>query len=251
MPEQIVNYDGSIATSPRRLIYPETVEEIRAVLRDPALYPNPVRAMGSYHSLTPCASSDGTIVNMSRMAKVLDIDIANQAFTAQGGLQIIEASKALRAHNLQFMTNIEIGNMTLGAAACCQSKDALDGIEFGQFNSYLTKIKWVTPAGDLAEASEADNPDVLRLMRASYGLAGIVYEATFRIKAVEALHLSYLPRPIDELTQEEVDKIIDGSEGLVCWTLGRTAVFQSRHRVDTPGVLGSLFAAARRRAVEL
>jgi hypothetical protein len=247
MRDQVVNYDGSITTSPQRLIYPETVEEIQAVLRDSERYPRPVRAMGSYHSLTPCASSDGTIVKMTRMAKVLHIDIANQTFTAQGGLQIIEGSKALRAQNLQFMTNIEIGNMTLGAAACCHSKDALDGIEFGQFNSYLTKIKWVTPAGDLAEASEADSPDVLRLMRASYGLAGIVYEVTFRIKAVEALHLTYLPRPIDELTQEEVDKIIDGSEGLVCWTLGRTAVFQSRHRVDTPGVLGSLFAAARRR----
>jgi hypothetical protein len=62
------------------------------------------------------------------------------------------------------MTNIEIGNMTLGAAACCHSKDALDGIEFGQMNSYVTAIKWVTPAGELAEASEADGPDLLRFV---------------------------------------------------------------------------------------
>jgi hypothetical protein len=69
------------------------------------------------------------------------------------------------------MTNIEIGNMTLGAAACCYSKDALDCIEFGQVSSYVTKIKWVTPAGDLTEASEADSPDLLRLARSSCGLA--------------------------------------------------------------------------------
>ncbi|MDR3749831.1 MAG: FAD-binding protein [Acidobacteriota bacterium] len=247
MAEPIVNYDGSITTSPQQLVYPQTVEEIQAVLSDAARYPGPVRAMGSYHSLTPCASSDGTIVNMSRMAQVVSIDSANMTLTAQGGLQVIEASKALRAQNLQFMTNIEIGNMTLGAAACCHSKDALDGIEFGQFNSYLTSIKWVTPSGELAEASEAGSPDLLRRMRASHGLCGIVYEVTFRIKPIEALHFTYLPRPVDELTQEEVDAIIDTSEGLICWTLGRMAIFQSRHRVEDPGIFGSLMGAARRR----
>ena len=124
------------------------------------------------------------------------------------------------------MLNIEIGNMTLGSAACCHSKDALDGIEFGQVSSYVTQIKWVTPAGDLAEASEADNPELLRVVRSSYGLCGVVYEVTLRVKPIEALHFTYLPRPVDELTQEEVDDLLDTSEGLICWTVARTAIFQ-------------------------
>src|SRR5271166_300060 len=165
MAYQVVNYDGSITASPQQLAYPQTVEEIQAILRDPVTYPSPVRAMGNYHSLTPCASSQGTIVKMTKMAKVVAIDSTNLTFTAQAGMQIIDAAKALRARKLQMMLNIEIGNMTLGSAACCHSKDALDGIEFGQVSSYVTQMKWVTPAGDLAEASEADNPDLLHLMR--------------------------------------------------------------------------------------
>lgn len=247
MANKVVNYDGSIIARPNQLVYPETVEEIQAVLRDSVRYPSPVRAMGSYHSLTPCASSDGTILNMSRMNNVLAIDKDNLTFTAQAGLQFIEASRALRKQDLQFITNIEIGNMTLGSAACCHSKDALDGIEFGQVSSYVTKIKWVTPSGDLAEASESDNPQLLRMMRSSYGLCGVVYEVTFRIKPIEALHLTYHPRPIDELTQEEVDDLLDDSEGIICWTVGRNCVFQRRQRVDEPRIFGSLLAAARRR----
>src|SRR5690242_4334139 len=204
MSNTLVNYDGSITTTPQQLIHPKSVEEIQAVLRDPKTYPSPVRAKGSYHSLTPCASSDGTIVDMTGMAQVIEIDATKKTFTAQAGLQFIEASKALREQGLQFMTNIEIGNMTLGAAACCHSKDALDGIEFGQVSSYVTKIKWVTPDGNLAEASEADSPEELRYVRSSYGLCGIVYEVTFRIKPIEALHFTYLPRPVDELTDAEV-----------------------------------------------
>ncbi len=246
MPNQVVNYDGSITSSPRQLVYPQTVEEIQAILRDSATYPSPVRAMGSYHSLTPCASSDGTIVNMSRMARIVAIDSTNLTLTAQAGVQIIQASQALRAQNLQMMLNIEIGNMTLGSACCCHSKDALDGIEFGQVSSYVTRIKWVTPSGDLAEASEASNPDLLRMMRSSYGLCGIVYEVTLRIKPIEALHFTYLPRPVDELTQEEVDNLLDTSEGLICWTVGRTSIFQQRHRIAAPGILASLQASIRR-----
>ena len=59
MAKSITNYDGSITITPQQLVYPETVEEIQAVLRDGARYPSPVRAVGSYHSLTPCASSPG------------------------------------------------------------------------------------------------------------------------------------------------------------------------------------------------
>jgi len=246
MANVIVNYDGSITTTPQQLIYPQTVEAIQAVLRDSATYPSPVRAKGSYHSLTPCVSSDGTIVDMSKMTQVIKIDAVNNTFTAQAGLQFIDASKALREQNLQFMTNIEIGNMTLGAAACCHSKDALDGIEFGQVSSYVTEVKWVTPTGDLAEASAVSNPDLLQKVRSGYGLFGIVYEVTFRIKPIEALHFTYLPRPVDELTEAEVDTFLDTSEGLICWTVGKTCVFQRRQRVNDAGIFGSLEAAARR-----
>lgn len=247
MANQVVNYDGSITAAPSQLVFAESAADIQAVLRDAHRYPGPVRAVGSYHSLTPCASSEGTMINMSRMNRVLSIDAAAGTITAEAGIQFIEASKALREHSLQFMTNIEIGNMTLGSAACCQTKDALDGIEFGQVNSYLTKVKWVTPAGDLAEASDETNPNLMRMMRGSYGLAGVVYEVTFRIKPIEAIHLTYLPRPIDELTQDEVDELMDTSEGLICWTVGRTAVFQQRKKVDDNHIFGSLLAAFRRR----
>lgn len=246
MPSQISNYDGSISFTPQQVVYPTTPEEIQAVLRDTATYPSPVRAMGSYHSLTPCASTTGTIISLSKMAQVVSIDSVNLTFTAQAGMQIIDASKALGAQNLQMMLNIEIGNMTLGSAACCHTKDGLDGIQFGQVSSYVIGMRWITPSGDLAEASEQGNPDLMQFMRASNGLCGVIYEVTLQIKPIETIHLTYLPRPVDELTEEEVENIMDTSEGLVCWTVNRTAIFQQRHRVSEPNILSTLLAGIRR-----
>ena len=242
------NYDGSITSTPAQLATPTTVAEIQAILRDSGRYPSPVRAMGSYHSLTPCASSDGgTIIRMSGLKRIIHIDREKMTITAEAGLQFVEASRALRRQKLQFLTNIEIGNMTLGAAACCHTKDGLDGAEFGQVGSYLVEIKWVAPDGTLQQASQTSNPTLLRMMRASYGLCGVVYEVTFRIKPLEAIQFSYLPRLIDSLTQQEVDSIIARSEGLVCWTVGRRAHFQMRKRVNGAGLLAGPYAAIRRR----
>jgi FAD/FMN-containing dehydrogenase len=244
---KVTNYDGGITTSPQELVRPSTIGELQSILRDVNRYPSPVRAMGSYHSLTPCVSTDGTIISMSRMTRVVGIDWTEMTFTAEAGLQIIDASTILRRLDLQLMTNIEIGNMTLGAAACCQSKDGLDGVQFGQVNSYVTKIRWVTPDGRLAEASEAADPVLLTMVRSSYGLIGVIYEVTFRIKPLEAVHFSYLPRPIKDLTEREVDNIIEDAEGLICWTVGRKAHFQTRTRAPRASPSGPVLAMIRRR----
>lgn len=246
MAESLVNYDGSITITPQRIVRPTSVSEIQEVLRDTARYPGPVRAVGSCHSLTPCFATGGTVIDMRGLDRIIEIDTDKQTFTAQAGLQIVTAADALREREHQFFTNIEIGNMTLGAAATNHSKDALDGAEFGQFSSYVTRMKWVTPDGALAEADEG-SPDLLRKMRSSYGLCGVVYETTFRIKPIEVLHFSYLPRRVDELTEAEVDEILDQAEGAVCWTVGRTAIFQRRQRVEDRRIVLSLFGAIRRR----
>ncbi len=228
----ITNYDGSITTTPQALVRPSTIEELQAVLKNTQKYPSPVRAMGNYHSLTPCVSSPGTIVDMRGLNKVVKIDRQNMTFTAQAGLQMIDGNEILQKENLQFMLNAEIGNMTLGSAACCHSKDSLDCVEFGQVNSYLVGVKWVTPSGELGEASESTNPDLLSKMRASYGLAGIVYETTFRIKPLEIVRFNYYVHELATLTQDQVSEAIASNDAIVCWTVNRTVVIQTRNRAE-------------------
>ena len=226
----ITNYDGGIVTTPQQHVHPKTVEELQTILRDRQRYPGPVRAMGSNHSLTPCASSTGTIVSMDGFDKVLKIDTAKKTLTAQAGVQLVDAAAVLRKKNLQFMLNIEIGNLTLGSAACCQTKDALDGAELGQVNSYVTGIKWVSPSGELMEASETTNPKLLPYIRASYGLAGIVYEVTFKVKPLEIISFDYDVHDVPDLTDAIIKKAISSNQSIVLWTVGEDVVIQSRNR---------------------
>jgi FAD/FMN-containing dehydrogenase len=226
----ITSYDGGIVTTPQQHVHPKSVQELQEILRDREKYPGPVRAMGSNHSLTPCAASTGTIVSMDGFTKIVKIDTAKKTLTAQAGLQLVDATAALRKKGLQFMLNIEIGNLTLGSAACCQTKDSLDGVELGQVNSYVTGIKWVSPSGELMEASETKNPELLPYIRASYGLAGIVYEVTFKLKPIEIINFNYDIHVVERLKDSIVKKAISENQSIVLWTVGDHIVIQSRNK---------------------
>jgi FAD/FMN-containing dehydrogenase len=229
MPTSITNYDGGIVSTPQVVARPTTVDELQEILRDRVKYPGPVRAMGSNHSLTPCASSTGTIVDMDGFNKVLRIDTEAMTVTARAGAQLVDIAAALRKLNLQFMLNIEIGNITLGSAACCQTKDSLDGVELGQVNSYLTGVKWVSPSGSLEEASLDKNPELLPFIRASYGLAGILYEVTFKLKPLEIVRFNYNVYDVEDLTPELVEQTLASNQTMVCWTLKDNIVLQTRN----------------------
>ncbi len=230
MTHTLTSYDGGVVSTPQVVARPESVEELQAILRDRERFPSPVRPMGSFHSLTPCAASPGTVVDMKGLRAIVAIDPDGLTMTAQAGIQQVDAAAALRARNLQFMLNIEIGNITLGSAACCQTKDSLDGIEFGQVNSYATSIKWVSPSGTLEEASEDRNPELLQFIRASYGLAGIVYEVTFKIKPLEIITFDYDVHDVEDLTDDIIAQAIASNQGIVMWTIGDDIVIQSRNR---------------------
>lgn len=230
MTRTLTSYDGGVVSTPRTVVSPRTVQELQTIMRDRERFPSPVRPMGSFHSLTPCAASAGTVVDMKRLHTIIAVDTDDMTFTAQAGIEQVDAATALRARNLQFMLNIEIGNATLGSLATCHSKDSLDGVEHGQVSSYVTRIKWVSPSGELMEASEAESPELLSLVRSSYGLAGIAYEVTLRIKPLEMVNFGFRVLDVDELSTAIVDEAIATNESVVFWTLGRMVAIQTRNR---------------------
>lgn len=247
MNHEIPNYDGGIVTYPQKFVQVENIQEIQTIMKNTAEFPSPVRAMGSFHSLTDCASSCGTIIKMSRMNRIHSIDTKRMTISAEAGVQLVDASKALRAMDLQFMTNIEIGNITLGSAACCQTKDALDDVVSGQVNSYVIEIKWVDPAGKLRDASLTRNPGFLYFVRSSYGLCGVIYEVTFRVEPLVPIRFTYIPHKVSDLTEQDVSKIISANDGVICWTVGSVAIFECRNSAPEVKPLTRWLAAVRRK----
>src|SRR5262245_28582478 len=182
MANTVTNWFGNIVSHPAVIADAASVDDIVAILKDPQRYPSPVRAVGSNHSTSPCGTADGgTLIRMSKMNAISNI--TGDTVTAQAGALYIDIAKELEKHRLQFYVNTEIGSLSAGSAACCGTKDASMPGEFGQVNSYITRMKMVLPSGELLEIGE-DQPELLQKVRSSYGTFGVVYEATFKVRPI-------------------------------------------------------------------
>jgi len=187
----VTNWFGDVVSHPLVVVEASSVDDIVAVLKNPGQYPSPVRAVGSYHSTSPCGSADGgTIIKMSRMNRILEI--AADTVTVEAGALYIDIAKALEAKQLQFHVNTEIGSLSAGSAACAGTKDASMPGEFGQVGSYVSGIKMVLPSGDILEIN--GDQALMQTVRSSYGTFGIVYQVTFRVRPLVPLavrHVNY------------------------------------------------------------
>jgi hypothetical protein len=198
MVNTVTNWFGNVTSRPAVVVEPASVAEIAAILKTPDRYPSPVRAVGSNHSTSACgAANSGTLVKMSRMSAITGI--TQDSVTAQGGAMYIDIAQELEKGGLQFYVNTEIGSLSAGSAACCGTKDASMPGEFGQVNSYITRIKMVLPSGDLLEVTE-DQADLMRKVRSSYGTFGVVYETTFRVRPIVPLAVHHETFTLEEFT---------------------------------------------------
>ena len=186
MPDPVItNWFGDIVSHPRVVAEAHSVEDIVRVLRDPAQYPSPVRAVGSNHSTTECAVAEGGTVLKMKMNRILHI--GEDSITVEAGVTYLQMAKELEKRNLQLYVNTEIGSLTAGSAACCGTKDASMPGEYGQVSSYVVAVKMVLPDGDLLEVTEDQQPELMQKIRCSYGTFGIVYEVKFRIRPLTPL----------------------------------------------------------------
>jgi L-gulonolactone oxidase len=156
-----------------------------------------VRPAGSMHSTARMNGDDGgTMVDMKAMNRILNF--GEDTVTVEGGVSYQTVSNALKERGLQFHVMTEIGNVTLAAMAVAATKDSSFPGGFGQISSYVTAMRFVTPSGDIRAINGRDHPEEMQVMRSSYGLLGIVFEVTIKVRPTTALSVRHHAMGLEE-----------------------------------------------------
>jgi FAD/FMN-containing dehydrogenase len=195
----LANWFGDIVSHPQVVADAHSVQDIVNILKSPDQYPAPVRAVGSNHSTTACATADGGTVIRMKMNRILNVTA--DSLTVEAGAIHVDMANALAQQKLQFYVNTEIGNLTAGSAACCGTKDSSFPGEYGQVGSYVTGVKMALPSGELLEVTDAQ-PELMQKVRASYGTFGIIYEVTFRIRPMLPLAVHHKTFTLADFIQQ-------------------------------------------------
>ena len=231
----VTNWFGDLVSHPQVVVEANSTADVVAILKDPVKYPAPVRAIGSNHSTSPCGVVEGgTLIMMSKMNQIQQITA--DTVTAQAGALYIDVAQELAKKNLQFYVNTEIGNLSMGSAACSGTKDGSMPGEYGQVNSYATQVEMVLPSGDILEIDESQ-PELLQQVRSSYGLFGIVTAATFRVRPILPMAVYHETFTLEDFVQK-LPQLFARNESMMYYVFPFDNLITVEFRKYNPGASG-------------
>jgi hypothetical protein len=171
------------ASGPAANVQVTAPSEIHQVLMDWKRYPGPVRPIGSGSSTTRCITANGgTQLDLSGMNRVLKID--QDTVTVQPGISLPDLAEVLSEEGLELIGGFDLASRTVGGAVCSAGLEASMAGDVGQFAAHVAQLKVLSPNGKKFVVSEKTK-SLLALMRLSYGLLGVVYEITLRVRPVQ------------------------------------------------------------------
>jgi L-gulonolactone oxidase len=161
-----------------------------------------VRAVGTGHSFTDIACTDGHMVSLRRMNRVLGSDGA--LVEVDAGITLHELGPALAERGLAMENLGDVDAQSLGGALATATHGT--GVGLRNLSAQVAALRLVTADGSVANCSADDDPELFRAARVGLGALGIVSAVTLRCVPL------YTLRRVDE--QRALGEVLDRLEEL-------------------------------------
>jgi L-gulono-1,4-lactone dehydrogenase len=200
MPERWTNWAGEQVCAPERIARPASEEELVQVVASAER----VRVAGTGHSFTDIACTDGVLVDLSRMDRVLAQE--GGLVTVQAGITLHQLGAELAARGLALENQGDIDRQTLAGALATATHGT--GARFRNLSSRVEAVRLVTAAGEVVDLDEGDD---LLAARVSLGSLGAIASVTLRCVPRFTLRRVDEPRSLDE-TLARFDELADAND---------------------------------------
>ncbi len=159
-----------------------------------------VKVVGAGHSFTDIACTDGVMVDLSRMNRVLGVD--GHEVTVEAGITIRELGPALAERGLALENQGDVDAQTLAGAICTATHGT--GARFANVSAQVVRMRLVTADGAVVALREGDD---LLAARVSLGALGAIAAVTVRCVPAFTIHRIDEPRPLDEVLSRFDDHV--------------------------------------------
>ncbi|MDI9680454.1 FAD-binding protein, partial [Burkholderia cenocepacia] len=181
--------DGLAAyrTVPLAVVLPDTVDQVRAVLRVAAAHGVPVVARGAGTGLSGGAMplEKGILLVMAKFNRILDIDPDAGIARVQPGVRNLAISQAAAPHGLYYAPDPSSQIACSIGGNVAENAGGVHCLKYGLTVHNILKVEILTIDGDTltlgADALDAPGFDLLALFTGSEGMLGIVTEVTVKL----------------------------------------------------------------------
>ena len=211
---------------------PGSTAEVAEAVERAAQAGRTVRVAGAGHSFSDCVLTDGTLLSLERMDRVLDADSAAGLVRVQAGITLHRLNRQLLACGLALPNLGDIDSQHIGGAVATATHGT--GARLLNISAQVAAVQVVTGDGTVREVGAGDG-DLLRALRVSTGSLGAVTELTLRCVPAFRLHARDGPMPLDEVL-EHLDEHVDGNEHFEFWTFPHSpiAITKANNRTERP-----------------
>ncbi|MFI1073093.1 D-arabinono-1,4-lactone oxidase [Streptomyces puniciscabiei] len=194
------NWGGNVSARPARQVAPASVEELAAVVRRAAEDGLKVKAVGTGHSFTSIAATDGVLIRPQLLTGIRKIDREAMTVTVAAGTPLKRLNAALAREGLSLTNMGDIMEQTVSGATSTGTHGT--GRESASIAAQITGLELVTADGSVLTCSEKENPEVFAAARIGLGALGIVTAITFAVEPLFLLTAREEPMPLDRVLAE-------------------------------------------------
>ncbi|SBT92217.1 L-gulonolactone oxidase [Streptomyces sp. DI166] len=194
------NWGGNVASRPAREVEPASVEELADAVRRAAEDGLKVKAVGTGHSFTSIAATDGVLIRPQLLTGIRRIDRDSMTVTVEAGTPLKRLNMALAREGLSLTNMGDIMEQTVSGATSTGTHGT--GRESGSIAAQITGLELVTADGSVLHCSEKENPDVFAAARIGLGALGIVTAITFAVEPIFLLTAREEPMPFEKVLRD-------------------------------------------------
>jgi FAD-linked oxidoreductase len=223
------NWAGDQQCVPAAVERPASFDELQEIVRRAAERGQQVRAAASGHSFTDIACTDGVMVRLDRMNRVLEVDPQAGRAKVEGGIVIRDLSETLYERGLALENLGDIDVQTISGAISTATHGT--GERLKNISSQVEAIELVTADGSLVECSPDSDPDLLRAARVGLGSLGVIASATLRCVPAFTIRRRDHPLPLDEALAR-LDELAGGNDHFEFYVFPHSEIALCRESQD-------------------
>ena len=174
-------------TAPGLVVLPDAAEQVAAIVRGCAEAGVPFVARGSGTGLSGGAlpRSDGVLIVMSRMRRVIEVDPASRRAIVEPGVTNLSVSKAVAPYGFFYAPDPSSQVICSVGGNVAENSGGAHCLKHGFTVHHVTGLEIVTPAGELTWLGDgtgaAPGYDLLGAFTGSEGTLGIVTKIVVRL----------------------------------------------------------------------
>lgn len=193
MPLTFSNWAGNHVCQPAEWATPTTEDEVVAVVKAAAAAGRRVKVVGAGHSFSALAMTDGVLVSLDKLDRILVVDAQRGVVRVQAGKRLHAFNQTIAAHNLTLPIVGSIAEQSLGGLFATGTHGS--SLVHGNLATQIVAMRIVTGTGELLALHEGD--ERLAGARVNLGALGIVTDLTLKVEPMFTIAEETIPMSFD------------------------------------------------------